>query len=505
MRCKECDYPLWNLRARQCPECGRDFRPSEFDFVCNSVKFCCPHCDQSYYGTGERGALVPKQFACVSCGQPCDMDDMVLRPADGVREEQTAVDEHPWMTRTGRGAIARWFRTVGQSMVMPGALGRAIANNENSGAAWRFALATMGVIIVLGYMPAIALFGIVIATGGGAGGMGDMVVFTVVMLGVHVGVTLLTILLWALSAHGVLLLTGEAGGRLTRTFEVILYSSGTTAGMAVPCVGVNCGGQVLFIWWIVSACIMLASAHRVHGGRAILAALAFPVVSLLIVIALYAWLIVLAINAPAPAVGRFPPPAAGVGPVSPAGETRQMAAALQQYAFSHNDRYPTHALELSGNELLLPHEFVTADSLTLFEEVPTPSGTLDELLDADAVTIRADARLLAADLPTDVAAYRFGDYVFTYSGIPSQMLDPALWVVIQSWDPDANMEKNDPIHVGTTNGAVISFSLSELPQRLIEQNQVRSKYGLVPLPDPFTVLHRIPPENPDSNTSSHAP
>src|SRR5690606_7137123 len=133
------------------------------------------------------------------------------------------------------------------------------------------------------------------------------------------------------------------------------------------------------------------------------------------------------------------------------------------------------------------------------------SGTLSELIDVDAAMVRADARTMAADLPDDVAAYRFGDYVFTYSGIPSQILDPALWVVIQSWDPDANVEKNDPIHVGTTNGAVISFSLSELPQRLTEQNQVRSKYGLAPLPDPFTVRHRIPPENPDSNNSGNAP
>lgn len=27
MRCKRCDYPLWNLRDRKCPECGKPFAP----------------------------------------------------------------------------------------------------------------------------------------------------------------------------------------------------------------------------------------------------------------------------------------------------------------------------------------------------------------------------------------------------------------------------------------------------------------------------------------------
>ena len=80
MQCKSCEYPLWNLKARQCPECGTPFTPSEFEFVINSVRYCCPHCNQAYYGTSEKGHLVPSEFDCVTCGRHLTMDEMVLLP-----------------------------------------------------------------------------------------------------------------------------------------------------------------------------------------------------------------------------------------------------------------------------------------------------------------------------------------------------------------------------------------------------------------------------------------
>ena len=87
MRCKTCDYPLWQIRDRKCPECGSAFRPSDFEFTLNSVRFCCPHCEQAYYGTGANGHISPRTFACVSCAKVIDMDEMVLLPAEGVKDE----------------------------------------------------------------------------------------------------------------------------------------------------------------------------------------------------------------------------------------------------------------------------------------------------------------------------------------------------------------------------------------------------------------------------------
>ncbi len=87
MRCTSCDYALWNLKTRRCPECGRAFRPGDYEFVPNSVQFCCPHCNQAYYGTGPKGHLVPEEFDCVRCSRRIGMDEMALLPAEGVDEK----------------------------------------------------------------------------------------------------------------------------------------------------------------------------------------------------------------------------------------------------------------------------------------------------------------------------------------------------------------------------------------------------------------------------------
>jgi hypothetical protein len=84
MKCKQCGYSLWNLSTRKCPECGTYFKPSDYDLIPNSVRFCCPRCDQHYFGTSERGHLVPSSFNCVSCTQPIEMDQMVIRPVGNV-------------------------------------------------------------------------------------------------------------------------------------------------------------------------------------------------------------------------------------------------------------------------------------------------------------------------------------------------------------------------------------------------------------------------------------
>jgi hypothetical protein len=121
MHCKTCNYTLWNLRSRTCPECGSLFKPSDFDFVPGSVQFCCPHCNQHYYGTSPSGHLTPRTFTCVSCQAPIDMDEMVLLPTEGLSEEQTRRANNPWLTGEGS-FLQRWMRTVGWAMTRPGQL-----------------------------------------------------------------------------------------------------------------------------------------------------------------------------------------------------------------------------------------------------------------------------------------------------------------------------------------------------------------------------------------------
>ena len=122
MRCKNCDYRLWNIRGRQCPECGTPFRPSEIEFTPNAVEFCCPHCDTAYYGTTHNGQLSPQQFDCVTCGQHIHTDEMVLRPAPGCADEETVKEGNPWLMRNHRGNVKAWFATVGWGLIQPGRL-----------------------------------------------------------------------------------------------------------------------------------------------------------------------------------------------------------------------------------------------------------------------------------------------------------------------------------------------------------------------------------------------
>ncbi len=67
MHCQACGYSLWNLVARECPECGAPFLPGDFEFVPGTVQFCCPHCRHARHGTGDRGHLSPRSFTCEQC------------------------------------------------------------------------------------------------------------------------------------------------------------------------------------------------------------------------------------------------------------------------------------------------------------------------------------------------------------------------------------------------------------------------------------------------------
>jgi len=77
----------------------------------------CPYCNQDYGGTGDKGHLVPSAFDYVACGQPLHMEQMVLRPAVNVEEQQTEVDQKPWLVCKRRGVFKAWFAMVGRAMV----------------------------------------------------------------------------------------------------------------------------------------------------------------------------------------------------------------------------------------------------------------------------------------------------------------------------------------------------------------------------------------------------
>ncbi len=497
MRCKTCDYRLWNLTSRQCPECGAAFLPSEFDFTVGTVQFCCPHCEQPYYGTGQRGHLVPSAFTCVRCGRPTSMDEMVIRPAEGVEEEDTQVERMPWLDRGKRGPVRAWWSTVWMAMTGPGRLIRLMPRDAPDGRAWWFALITSGLALVggAGVFVILPVFFSAFSSGGSSGltrisrgcatlGIG--------FLGFTVG-TLIVIALWGLLAHGVLRLTGRTRGTLGHTFQALCYSSGANALAAVPCLGVYLW-VVSLPWWTVSAILMLRETHKVGGGRATVAVLPGPVLGFMGIATL--------IYFAATSAGA---PFAGIGGAT--AETQAVTDALLSYA-ENNGSFPRHAVELIADDELVSADFVASDTATYEDDVPVGGTHLGRLTFLSDDALKKTVQTAVDALPDTTIAHRLGDFVFTCHGIDPAKVPPGLWLVVYSPDPDQDTGRGPPPFVVVGQGAGTTFTClgtAALKTQLAVQNRLRAQYNLPPLPDPSTVTHAQPAMAPTTRPAPTGP
>lgn len=308
MKCKGCEYPLWNLSARKCPECGTDFRPSEFEFVLNSVRFCCPHCQQDYYGSGPKGHLDPPEFVCVRCAAPIRMDDCVLLPTAGVQEKQTEVDVNPWHDRRERSWVGAWFATIGRSVASPVPLIRMTPANSSVRRAFWFGVLTGSVYFTLGMGWLILLLFMrpfmMVASYGMIGSL------VAALLGGPLLVALVLIV-WTGSAHAVLRLTGPIAHGFDRTAQAMAYSSGMNFLSAIPCFSLYLS-WIGVTWWAITAGFMLREAQRVAPWRAGLAVAALPGAIVLIVAGAIAATILFSVHQRPPTSGN--PPAPTVAP-----------------------------------------------------------------------------------------------------------------------------------------------------------------------------------------------
>jgi len=486
MHCKNCDYPLWNLKARQCPECGTPFRPSEFEFVINSVQFCCPHCEQVYYGTGTKGHLVPQAFTCVNCGRPVHMDEMLLRPATGIEEEQTYTDFMPWLDRRRRGVVKAWFQMIGKAMVAPMSLMRALPIDSSAGQAWGYALVTIGIFLLVGIsLPALGFAGI-LALNGDPDATTMAIVGTVSFFG---GEALAAAVLgiWGLVTHGILRITGGCAWPIKRTYHALCYSVGALAPLGVPCIGAYCGVYFLWVWCVVSAVLMVKEGQQVHGGRATLAVIATPVSAVVLAVGGYiAWIYFFFSTM---AGGPFGPGWAGTA----AFETQLLTDSVVAWV-ERDGRPPAHALQLIADGEAAAWDLVSADSPTYPAEVPVGATNLERF---EALSTRQQQQLVSGvvkALPEDVVAHRLGDFVFVYHGVDFAMDDGGLWVVICWPEPRAGRPGMGPVEcaVGMVDGTVRSFPTGNMPAELAAQNTLRASCGLPPLPDPGTVTHEQP-------------
>jgi hypothetical protein len=461
--------------------------------VPNSVRFCCPHCRQAYYGTSEKGHLVPRTFDCVNCDRRVDMDEMVLFPAEGVDEEQTNVGHMPWLQRRRRGWPKAWLSTVGQALIAPPRLMRAVPESSSVGQAWWFAFVTAALIIVASFLPLLGLtvavpFMVSGAAGGAAGAPGPVRMAAIITgflaLAMIVGLALLMLLMviWGLVTHALLSITGKGHGSIGRTFQAICYSSGANVTTAIPCFGQYIG----FVWWLISAVLMIREAHRVHGGRATFAVLALPGSLVLLVVGLYAALAVHMFVGAGPFA--FPAPATSIR------DTQIVLEGVRAYAAQHEGRGPAHAVELVASQAIAEGDLVGWNTLTEVVDIAVADVTLDELMFLPPPARDRASKAAADSLPAGTVAHRLGDFVFTYHGVDLGNGDPSLWVVVWSPDPDINPYRpaSIPTVIGRADGTVATVPLAQFASTLSKQNELRATVGLPPLPHPATVTHDAP-------------
>lgn len=480
MRCTTCDYPLWNLNARECPECGSRFAPSEFEFISGSVQFCCPHCRQVYYGTGENGHLQPVEFDCVTCGRHVHMDEMLLRPADGLEDRDTVVDNVPWLERKRIGFLKGWFGTVWKSMLAPHRVMHAMPAHGGKGQSWLFMLLTV-------FLSSLVLFGgsIVVMLGLAAafGGWGGGFIMTSVFAGywlAYLVVVVIYVVIWGMTAHGLLRMTGATRQSIGQTYSALCFASGPMALGAIPCFGM----YLAMPWWVVAGVLMVHAAQCVSGWRATLAVVTWPVVSWLLIGGAYLAMIFVA----------MPAMQGGMATARSSATVSMMQAGVLQHAVRHGGAGPRHAAALIDTNGITAGHFAMPGSYTQITATPIGDADLFALAQAGPSEFERIIEGATADLPAGTIAHRLGDFVFTYHGIDLENADRDLWIFVTCADPNQNQVAaiNGQYHVGTVGWLTETLAVDEFDEALEAQNRLRAREGLPPLPHPWRVTHQRP-------------
>jgi hypothetical protein len=455
------------------------------------VRFCCPHCDQSYYGTTKEGHLFPTRFSCVNCERTVDMDEMVLRPAGELSDVDTQPQRMPWLERKQRGRFAGFASTIGMSLVKPRPLMRGVPPTASSWQAWWFALVAALVTTLLFMVPMLVLMAVpMFAIGGAGGGPGVGRVAGVfagmgafMLVGFPV-VTLLYIVGWGLVTHGLLLVTGRRGGTLRHTMQAICYSSGANITTAFPCIGPYLG----WIWWLVSAIFMVMESQKVRAVRASIIVSVFPVVFTLLFVSGYVAMIFAAASS---AQAQAQAQVGGIQTPMDRLNAQQATRIMQAVRDMERDTgaYPGHGLLLVTDADLSSGDFISSVWNTTRADVDLGDFDLIEFDDQGVTRQGAWAQKVVTRLPKNVVAHRVGDVVFTCHGVAPDDTS-TLWLFVMAPDPVANSAGTEETWiVGELSGSVYTVQPSDVGKVLGAQNSLRTEAGLPPLPDPSTITH----------------
>lgn len=282
MHCRACNYPLWNLPGRACPECGAAFLPSQFEFVPNSVRFCCPHCRTAYYGTDAKGHLVPSAFNCVGCSQSITMDACVVLPALGITDDQTKPESFPWLDRGKRWRLGSWLSMMSRGMFAPNRVVRSIPPTAPMGFVFGLTIAT---VVSWGSLLPFLMIPLVAAGSASPSRVAAMAGWGLLFLAITTASSAIAFLLWIVVAHAVMTITGGVSDGIARSGHAFCYTAPVMLLAVIPCLGFYLW-PMLALWWCVSISIALAEVHKASVLRGFLAVAAIPLVITIVIILL---------------------------------------------------------------------------------------------------------------------------------------------------------------------------------------------------------------------------
>ena len=259
----------------------------------------------------------------------------------------------------------------------------------------------------------------------------------------------------------------------------IALGSGAVAWLLLPLIGTTI---MLVVWAMIAMRLAIRAGTR---GRASAVASIVMILPPLII----AGLLILNVKTVG-SISRTLYPTHLVIPDTAYFETVNLREQLLIHTRRHDGQLPGHAIEMASRyghfPLLL---FSSSTTRTTPSDVRVSAVTLEIFIHATPAQQTEIIERVVADstsLPDD---YRFGDFIFLARGHVIDMDAADLWIIIFSPDPAVNpRHRTKLLTIGTVGRGVIRVPLDEWDARVNEQNDLRARRGLPPLPPLDTLL-----------------
>lgn len=358
---------------------------------------------------------------------------------------------------------------------------------------WRFAAIALliSTMFGVGLLVGLEMVGIFLFMPRGGIALGRVIEILGILIGtlaVCVLLGLFVILIWGLGTQFMLRLTGKGHQPLRQTYRALCYSSGAHVSSIAPCLGWYFG----WIWWLVSAVLMVRATHRISAGRAAFSVLTLPVLTFIGAAGAYGFFIYTVFSAAGgPFAFTTTGPAFGTTPG--VGETRIVLNAYLGYA-KDNGVLPKHPVELLLDDRLSTADFASSESMTNVYQINWPSLRLSKFNGLSENAREKKIKAFVSKLPSKAFAHRAGDYVFTCPGVDPTTLSPDVWLVIYSPMPGSGPVSPwaSNVYVGRADGTVRVIPQATFWNSLQGQMAVRKKNNLPPLPNLMSITHARP-------------